>query len=165
MTSLMRRTHQRFSCTVGVNQDGGRQQGWSLKLWWWWQEATKLSQCRELVKLMQRGVLKPLWSRFSSGSRVPTRWWRGWWARVWGLRLKQRGDGAQLFKGENWVTTCGARTRGSFYLQPRIWFESSRILELASTVSMSQGNFLCFDFWHWEEGDQGTEMGCGRDLV
>jgi hypothetical protein len=30
--------------------------------------------------------------------------------------LKQSGDGAQLFIGENWVTMCDAKTRGSFYL-------------------------------------------------
>jgi hypothetical protein len=103
-------------------------------------------------------------SRFSSGSHVPTWRWRGRWGRVWGLWLKQRGDGVQLFIGENWVTTCSARTRGSFYLQPWIWFESSRILELVSTASTSRGNFPYFDFWRREEGDQGTGLGHGRDL-
>jgi hypothetical protein len=96
----------------------------------------------------ERGMmsLSFLRSRFSSGSRVPTRRWRGRRARVWGLQLKQRGDGAQLLIGKNWVMMCGARTHGSFYLRPRIWFESSRILESVSTVSSCRGNFPCFDF-------------------
>jgi hypothetical protein len=78
--------------------------------------------------------------------------------------LKQRGDEAQLFIGENWVTMSGARTRGSLYLQQQIWFESNRILELVLTASMCRGNFPCFDFLRREEGYQGIGLGCGRDL-